>query len=94
MSTYEHTSIQKLRDRGVAPIVNLSVFDSIKKLKVDDFILDHHNYTEEMYKEYIDKIMSLEEVKILPYLKALKIMEGIDNQSFEKEDANGCLFTI
>lgn len=80
-------SISKLRESGCAPVVKLTIFDSIEKLKLDDYILDYHAHTKEMYKEYIDKVMDLETKKIIPYLKALKIMENIDNQSFEREDS-------
>ena len=83
----EIISIKKMRDSGSAPIVNLKIFDSVKNLKVNDFVLDHHDYTLDMYKEYLDSIQTLEEKKIIPYLKAIKIMESIDNQAFEKEDS-------
>lgn len=80
-------SIQKLRDNGYAPIVNLEIFDSIKKLKLDDYVIDHHNETINLYKQYLDNIESLGEKKINPYLETIKNMECIDNQSFEKEDS-------
>ncbi len=79
--------IKELRETGGAPIVNLKIFDSVKKLKFNDAILDHHSYTMDMYKEYLYNIESLQDNKIIPYLKAIKTMESIDNQAFEQEDS-------
>ncbi len=78
--------IQELRASKSVPIVNLEIFDSLKKLKFHDTTLNHYIDTIEMYKEYLNKVLELPDVKQDIYLKTIEMMESIDNQVLENED--------
>lgn len=79
--------IRQLRESGKYPIVNLSIFDSINKLKLSDFTLDHLEDTEELYLKYLDDIFNMDIEHQKNFLRTIKSMEVVDNQTLEKEDS-------
>ena len=80
-------TIQKMRESGEIPTVNLKIFEDIYSLKFSQFVIDHENDTEELYKHYLDDMLELKDDDLISYLSAIKSVEIVDNQSLEKEDS-------
>lgn len=87
MENYNKQSIEQLRNSGSIPVVNLKIFDSIHNLHISDDVLGHHRYTNELYNDYIDNILSLPIDKQIAFIRAIKGSEIIDNQVLEQEDS-------
>lgn len=83
---YSTEELLKLRDSGNYPVVNLKIFDSIKKINLSSRTLNNLEYTEEIYIERINILKSLDEIVQDKYLNKIKEIENMDNQSLEKED--------
>lgn len=79
--------VQKMRESGEVPTVDLKIFDSIYSLPFSDFVIDHENDTEKIYKQYLNDLLELKNDEIDVYLNAIKSVEIVDNQSLEKEDS-------
>lgn len=87
MVRYYDQSIEQLRSSGNIPVVNFKIFDSIRNLKISEYVLGHIDYTNELYNQYLYNLLSLPEEKQEPFLQAIKAAEIIDNQSLEQEDS-------
>ncbi len=83
---YSTEELLKLRNSGNYPVVNLKIFDSIKKINLSSRTLNNLEYTEEVYIERINTLKSLDEIVQDKYLNKIKEIENMDNQSLEKED--------
>ena len=79
--------IERIKESGEVPTVGLEIFDTINNFKFDDKTLDNEKYDLEMYKEYIEEILTMEKEHVNNYLSVLKSAEIIDNQSLENEDS-------
>lgn len=79
--------IAQLRSSGDIPIVNLKIFDSVRNLKISEYVLGHIDYTNELYNQYLQTLLELPEKKREPFIRAIKSSEIIDNQVLEKEDS-------
>ncbi|MBQ6538979.1 MAG: Fic family protein [Bacilli bacterium] len=75
-----------LRNSGKYPVANLKMFEDIKHIDLSSRTLENLQYTEEVYIERINKIMSLDEIIREKYLNKIKHIENADNQSLEQED--------
>lgn len=80
-------SVQKMRESGEVPTVDLRIFDSIYSLPFSNFVIDHENDTEQIYKQYLNDLLELKNDELNLYLNAIKSVEIVDNQSLEKEDS-------
>ena len=83
---YSTEDLLEMRASGRYPIANLKIFDDIKRINLENRTLDNIKYTEEVYIERINEIMSLDEIVREKYLTKIKAIETADNQSLEKED--------
>lgn len=81
-----NAEIQKLIDNGT-PVVDLSIFDFLYGMKVNDKVNNQVEYTTEIYLELLEKIQELSPELREKYLLTLKNADVIDNQSLEKEDS-------
>lgn len=79
--------LEELRASGTIPIANLSIFDSVKNLQFSDYVLDHVDYTFTMYKEYLDRLNSMNDDEKRAFLRTVKVAEIIDNHALEQEDS-------
>lgn len=78
--------IEKIIAAG-APIVKLNIFDVINSYTPSEKIKNQIDYTKELYLELIEKLRENSEEEQLAFLKLLKDVDVIDNQSIEKEDS-------
>ena len=83
---YSTEELLELRRSGNYPVANIKIFDDIKRINLSNRTLDNLQYTEEVYIERVNEIMSLDEIIREKYLSKIKTIETLDNQSLEKED--------
>ena len=69
------------------PIVDLDIFKRVQDLTPSEQVLNQISYTEDLYKEYHDMIMSLSSSLRSNYLQILKSEDIINNQVVEKENS-------
>lgn len=69
------------------PIVDLDIFKRVQDLTLSEQVLNQISYTEDLYKEYHDMIMSLSSNLRSNYLQILKSEDIINNQVVEKENS-------
>ena len=78
--------VLKAMKSGV-PIVDLDIFKRVQDLTPSEQVLNQISYTEDLYKEYHDMIMSLSSSLRSNYLQILKSEDIINNQVVEKENS-------
>ena len=78
--------VLKAMKSGV-PIVDLDIFKRVQALTPSEQVLNQISYTEDLYKEYHDMIMSLSSSLRSNYLQILKSEDIINNQVVEKENS-------
>lgn len=78
--------VLKAMKNGV-PIVDLDIFKRVQDLTPSEQVLNQISYTEDLYKEYHDMIMSLSSSLRSNYLQILKSEDIINNQVVEKENS-------
>uniref|UniRef100_UPI0040277DA3 Fic family protein n=1 Tax=Candidatus Ventrenecus sp. TaxID=3085654 RepID=UPI0040277DA3 len=78
--------VLKAMKSGV-PIVDLDIFKRVQDLTPSEQALNQISYTEDLYKEYHDMIMSLSSSLRSNYLQILKSEDIINNQVVEKENS-------
>ena len=78
--------VLKAMKNGV-PIVDLDIFKRVQDLTPSEQVLNQISYTEDLYKEYHDMIMSLSSSLRSNYLRILKSEDIINNQVVEKENS-------
>ena len=59
--------IERIKESGEVPTVGLEIFDTINNFKFDDKTLDNEKYVLEMYKEYIEEILTMEKEHVNNY---------------------------
>lgn len=69
-------------------IVDLSVFDNIYDISLNDKTKRNIDFTRELYIEYLDDLKTFKETTREQVLKALMNTETIDNHSLERENSN------
>jgi len=83
----EIKKIEEMRNSGNYPIVNLTIFDTVRDLQLDDYTLEREQELIDRYKEYLNTILSIKLTPRKKYLKTIKLQEIIDTQMLEKEDS-------
>ena len=78
--------IKNLRESGKYPVMDLSIFDSLNELNIDDWNQEIQYDLLKKYKQVIEVIMSFDQNKRDKFLKAIKIQDIIDSQTLEKKD--------
>ena len=79
--------IEKMRNSCLYPVVNLSIFDTIANLVLEDFTLEHEQEAVSSYKEYLENIFSMKKNMQENFLNGIKVKEIIDTQLLEEEDS-------
>lgn len=69
-----------------APVVQLSIFDSLKDYVPSAAVCEQVKYTTELYADLVNKLGSCSDKEKSAFLIALKDAETINNHSMEKED--------
>lgn len=69
-----------------APVVQLSIFDSLKDYVPSVAVCEQFKYTTELYADLVNKLGSCSDKEKSAFLIALKDAETINNHSMEKED--------
>lgn len=82
-----HAEMETLRKSGAYPIVSLSIFETIAKLKIFDYSLEREEEVIKKYIEYLENVIEMKKTKREHYLKAIKTQEIMDTQLLEKEDS-------
>lgn len=74
---------------GKYSIASLKMFENIEKIELSKNIVDHIEYTDALFDEYLYEISEMKEQKpgLEEYLNALKAGDIIDNQCLEMEDS-------
>lgn len=78
--------VLKAMESGV-PIVDLDIFKRVQNLTLSEQALNQISYTEDLYKEYHDIILSLPDNLRSDYLQTLKREDIINNQVVEQENS-------
>ena len=83
----EKQKYEEMRNSGLYPIVNLSIFETVADLKISDYTLEHEQETVEKYSVYLDHVLNMNQSELKNYLTAIKKMEILDTQLLESEDS-------
>lgn len=74
---------------GKYKVADLNMFNIINELKINEDLVGHLEYTEELLIEYLNKIFELKDTVpgLKEYLASIKAGDIVDNHSLEKENS-------
>lgn len=76
----------RLRNSGIYPVANITLFDSVNNLKFSDYVLERENDLIEQYNNYCMLLSELSDKRIGYFTDALKDEEYEVNHLMEHED--------
>lgn len=79
--------IRSLIDSGKYKQLDMSVIDNISEIKINDSTKKVLSNVMNIYFEYLENLKSLDENRMIEYLKLCKNADILDNQKLEKEDS-------
>lgn len=79
--------VEELIASGNYSVVDLSIFEKVEAIKIEELTKDHMEYTKELYDNYLKQLEELDKESRIKYLIALKSADIIDNQKLEKENS-------
>lgn len=90
---YTRTTEEKVKKeiqdaiKNGAKVIDLSIFDGLDKLNLEDRTINEAEFSIDIYREYVKHILELNEIQKERFLKTLKNADVIDNQLIEKENS-------